>query len=189
LIATTALVLWLGFASLNARPALAHTRVEVGPYVVIIGWRNEPVIVGERNTILIEVSRDEVPVEGLEASLRVQVLYAGRAFIGNLSPSPGSPGVYLVEIYPTVRGQYQVQLLGMIEATTVDEIVEPEEVLSPGVLQFPEVQPEPNVLKNSVDALEAQLQTATTLAIVGLVVGVLGLGVAAFSLLRRPKSS
>jgi hypothetical protein len=189
LIVTMALILWLGFAGLKARPALAHTRVEVGPYVVIVGWRNEPVIVGERNTILIEVNRAEVPVEGLEASLKVQVLYAGRAFIGNLSPTPGSPGVYQVEIYPTARGQYQVQLLGMIEDTAIDEVVEPEEVLSPGVLQFPEVQPEPNVLKNSVDALEAQLQTATTLAIVGIVVGVLGLGAAVFSLLRRPKST
>jgi hypothetical protein len=189
LIVTTTLILWLGFACLNPRPALAHTRIEVGPYVIIVGWSNEPVIVGERNTILIEVSRAELPVEGLEASLKVQVLYAGRTFIGNLSPTPDSPGLYRVEIYPTVRGQYQVQLSGMIEETAVDEVVEPEEVLSPGVLQFPEVQPEPELLKRSVDELQAQLQTATTLAIAGIVAGGLGLGLAVFSLLRRPKST
>lgn len=189
LIVTTALILGLGFAGLNARPVLAHTRVEIGPYLAIIGWRNEPVIVGERNAITIEVTKDDVPVEGLEASLDVRVLYAGHTFIGNLSPTFGSPGLYQVEIYPTVRGQYQIQLSGKIEDTAVDKTVEPEEVLSPGVLQFPEVQPDPVELKNTIAGLESRLQTAYTLAIVGVVVGVLGLGGAVFSLLRRPKSN
>ena len=34
-----------------ARPVLAHSRAEVGPYVIVVGWENEPVIVGERNAV------------------------------------------------------------------------------------------------------------------------------------------
>lgn len=180
------LAIWLGL-SLTPRPALAHTRIEVGPYAVVLGWTNEPVIVGERNAILIEVTRDGTPINGLEGSLDVQVLYAGHTFIGNLSPT-GTPGMYHVEIYPTVRGQYQIQLSGMIEDTPIDETVEPEEVLSPNVLQFPEVQPDAVDLQNRIDGLEAQLQTAYTLAIAGIVLGVLGLGGAVFGILARRKS-
>lgn len=173
-------------AGLAAGPALAHGQVEVGPYVLVIGWANEPVIVGERNALIIQVANDGAPVNGVEATLEAQVLYAGRAFIGNLSPT-GTPGEYKIEIYPTVRGQYQVQLTGMIGDTPVDETVEPEEVLSPEVLQFPEVQPALTDLQNTVDSLQAQLQTAYILAIVGIVLGLLGLGSAVFSLLRRQK--
>ena len=173
---------------LTVEPALAHSRIEVGPYVIIVGWVEEPAIVGERNAILIEVTEDGEPVAGLEATLDLTVLYAGRSFIGNLSPT-GTPGVYHAEIYPTVRGQYTVLLTGMIGDLEIDEQVEPEEVLSARVLQFPEAQPELLDLQTSVDALQAQLQTAYILAIVGTVLGLLGVSVAVFALLRRKSSN
>ena len=185
----TGTLLLTTFLGLSAQPALAHARIEVGPYVIIVGWVEEPVIVGERNAILIEVSENEEPVVGLEGSLDVNVLYAGRTFIGNLTPSSSTPGLYTVEIFPTVRGTYSVQLSGTIGDLALDELVEPEEVLSPGVLQFPEVQPELTALQSTVDELEARLQTAYTLAIAGLVAGIIGGGVAVVALVRRPKQA
>ena len=55
----TAVLLLTIFLSLVVTPvpALAHARIEVGPYVIIVGWVEEPVIVGERNAILIEVTQ------------------------------------------------------------------------------------------------------------------------------------
>ncbi|NJN43674.1 MAG: hypothetical protein HC806_02355 [Anaerolineae bacterium] len=41
----------IGLAITIPNPALAHTRVEAGPYVIIVGWQEEPVIVGERNAV------------------------------------------------------------------------------------------------------------------------------------------
>lgn len=184
--------LWLGLALMlgltwsAVQPAVAHERVELGPYLVIVGWVEEPVIVNERNAILLEVYEGETPVTGLEGTLKVSVLYAGRTFIGNLSPT-GTPGVYHAEIWPTVRGQYVVQLSGTIGEMAVDELIEPEEVLSANVLQFPESQPEPAQLEASVAELQAQLQTAYILAGAGLVLGGLGVAVAVVSLLRSSK--
>ncbi|MEM7344070.1 MAG: hypothetical protein AAF485_07495, partial [Chloroflexota bacterium] len=77
----------IGAVLLQPEPALAHTRVEIGPYVIIVGWVEEPVIVGERNALLLEVTEGEEPIIGLESSLELEVLYAGRTFIGNVSPS------------------------------------------------------------------------------------------------------
>ncbi|MDX1523282.1 MAG: hypothetical protein R3264_16775, partial [Anaerolineae bacterium] len=108
-------VMVLGFSlSFSLEPVLAHARIEVGPYVIIVGWVEEPVIVGERNAILIEVSKNEEPVTGLEGTLDINILYGGRTFIGDLSPTT-TPGLYHAEIFPTVRGQYTVLLSGTIE--------------------------------------------------------------------------
>ncbi len=173
-----------GFVSFWApRLAYAHTRVEIGPYTIILGWEFEPVIVGERNALVLEVLEGDVPVLGLEGTLRLDVLYGGRTFIGNLAPT-STPGLYRAEIVPTVRGQYQVQLTGMIEDLAVDELLNPEEVLPARVLQFPESQPDPAEVQASISALEGQVQTAVIVGAVGILVGILGIGLAVFSLRR-----
>lgn len=173
-----------GVALVVASPALAHARVELGPYVVIVGWQNEPVIVGERNALVVEVSdEDGAPVEGLESSLDVEVLYAGRTFSGNFSPTP-EPGLYTIDMFPTVRGQYTVHLEGSIGEMAVDEMIEPEEVLPAAVLEFPETQPGRAELQEEIDALEARLQTATLLAVAGVALGVVGTGVGIVGVVR-----
>ena len=141
---------------------------------------------GERNAILIQVTKDEMPVTGLEGTLDIQILYAGRSFIGNLTPTQ-TPGYYQAKIFPTVRGQYTVQLSGSIEDVAIDETIQPEEVLSAGVLQFPEAEPDLSELQRTLDTLQGQLQTAYILAIAGVIVGVLGLIVAVLGLRRGAK--
>ena len=164
-------------------PAQAHERVEVGPYLIVIGWVKEPVIVGERNAILLQVTEGEAPVTGLESSLDVEVRYAGRVFLGNLSPTSES-GVYNVEIFPTVRGQYELYLIGAMGEEAVDLLVEPEEVQEARVLQFPEALPDGRDLQTQIVALEGRLNTASILASAGLALGAAGLLLAGFALLR-----
>jgi hypothetical protein len=175
-------------AIVTVRPALAHSRVEVGPYTVVVGWKTEPPVVGERNSLTIEVSERETPVQGLEAILNAELLYGGRSFRMNLSPSP-TPGLYTAELFPTVRGQYTVRLFGSIGDLEVDEIVEPEEVFPASRIQFPEPLPDPRDMQEDFQAniadLESQLQTARLLAAVGLGVGLLGVVLAVASLLRQ----
>ncbi len=177
-------LVFVGLLSLlPADTAFAHTRVEVGPYTLILGWELEPVIVGERNALVLEVLEGETPVAGLEGTLRLEVLYAGRTFIGNLAPT-STPGLYRAEIFPTVRGQYEVQLTGSIEGLAVDELLEPEEVLPARVLQFPESQPDLAEVQASVTALEGLVQTAVIIGGVGILVGLLGVVLAVLGLRR-----
>jgi len=167
-------------------PLLAHTRVEIDPYVIIVGWENEPVIVGERNALTFEITKSEVPVEGLESTLDASVLYAGRSFIGDFVPTT-TDGLYSVEILPTVRGLYTVQLSGMIEDTEIDELIEPEEVLPANVLQFPESPPETRDLQAEIDELSNQINIARIVAILGLSLALIGVAIAAISLARGRK--
>lgn len=168
---------------LTVHPAAAHTRVELGPYVLILGWEQEPVVVGERNALLLEVTKDDEPVEGLESTLDFVVLYGGQTFTGNLNPTT-TPGLYAAEILPTVRGQYAVELSGSIEDLQVNEIVEPEEVLPAEVLQFPESPPDTRDLQVLIDDLTSELQTARTLTIVALALAVIAIGIAVVAVIR-----
>jgi hypothetical protein len=174
----------LALLVVTADSALAHDRVEVGPYLIIVGWENEPPIVGDRNFLVIDITKDGEPVDEVEATLNLQVVYGGRTFTSNLNPTL-TPGRYHVDMYPTVRGQYILQFSGMIEDLEADFESEPEEVLPASVLQFPESPPETTELQTAIDDLTAQLETARLLAIVGIVVGVIGVAVGAFGLVRK----
>jgi hypothetical protein len=178
------LLIVMGFTLVTSQSAQAHTRIEVGPYAIVVGWAEEPPIVGERNALVIEVTEDETPVTGVEATLNAELQYAGRTFQANLNPASDA-GVYTVELFPTVRGQYAVHLSGSIGDVAVDELVEPEEVFSAARIQFPETQPDPRELQAEVDDLTNQLQSARTLLYVSIGIGVLGVILAAVSLVRR----
>ncbi|MFO7539162.1 MAG: hypothetical protein R6X32_14065 [Chloroflexota bacterium] len=186
LCALLAFTLALVGISVTAETAAAHTRVELGPYVVIVGWEIEPPIVGERNQLTVEIAEGGTPITGAEAGLAVELLYAGRSFRSNLTPT-ATPGTYHVEILPTVRGQYSVRLFGTLGDLEIDETLDPEPVFAADRLQFPETQPEPRELMQRLDELENDLQTARSLALAGVVIGVLGLITAVFTLWsRRP---
>jgi hypothetical protein len=183
-----ALCLALIGLSLTTETAAAHTRVEIGPYVVIVGWEIEPPIVGERNQIVVHLREGETAVTGAEASLAAEVLYAGRSFRSNLTPTI-TPGYYHVEILPTVRGQYSLRLFGTLGDTEIDQTIDPEPVFAADRLQFPETQPEPRELVQRLDDLENDLQSARTLALVGVMVGVLGLLTAVFTFIKGRRST
>ncbi len=185
---------WIKFVSLplilvallfSSQSAFAHTRVEVGPYAIIVGWRAEPAIVGERNALVIEIlDQDGNPVNGVDGTMDLEVEYGGRTFRSNLSAT-ATDGYYTAEIFPTVRGQYAVHLFGFIEDEDVDVVVEPEEVFDASRIQFPEAAPDARDLQADIATLQAELQSARTMAYIGLGVGVLGVVLAAFSLIRK----
>lgn len=167
-----------------APTANAHTRTEVGPYVLIVGWQSEPVIVGERNALIVDIhTQDEEPVAGVESTLDLEVLYAGREFRSNLSATE-TVGFYTAEIFPTVRGQYSVRLFGTIGNETIDVVVEPEEVFSAARIQFPEPLPDTRELQTELTAMQEALAAARTTAFIGIGFGILGTALAIFSLLR-----
>jgi hypothetical protein len=167
--------------------ALAHTRVEVGPYALVVGWLQEPPIVGERNALTIEITEDEQPVTGAEATLDVEVLYARRAWRVNMNPTE-TPGLYTAVLFPTVRGTYTTRIFGTLPNADVDVQVDPEEVLPASNLHFPEPLPDTIALQEQVDQLQADLQTARLWAFLGVGVGGLGILLGLVGLLRRKSS-
>jgi len=180
-------LVWITFGQ-KVGLVLAHTRVEVGPYAIVVGWLVEPPVVGERNAVTIEIHEDDVPVTGVEATLDAEFIYGGQVFRANLNPTE-TPGLYTAEIFPTVRGQYTVRLFGSIGDVEIDEALEPEEVFPASRIQFPEAQPDPRQLQLQITMLEAEVQLARTLALVGLVAGVVGLLVSAAVIILGRRSA
>jgi hypothetical protein len=113
----------------------------VGDYTIEIGWVNEPPIVGQQNAIVVNVSTtaDEQPVEDV-SGLTVAVSYGGQNKTLTLQPlGEDTPGQFVAPILPTIPGQYTVNLGGKLGDTDVKADVQPEEVQSADVLQFPSV--------------------------------------------------
>ncbi len=178
----------LGLGVWGTHPAQAHTRIEAGPYTIVVGWEVEPVIVGERNAVWLEILEGDLPVSReVKVDLEASVFYGGQVFLGFPAPS-GEPGVFLMDMFPTIRGTYDLQLRGTIGETQVDTLTQLDEVQPASVLQFPEKQPDLIQLQTELKAIQAQLRTAQFLAIAGLVAGLLGLGAAGFALIRRTKT-
>jgi hypothetical protein len=151
---------------------------------MVVGWLQEPPIVGERNALTVEISEDEQPVTGAEATLNVEVLYAGRTWRVNINPTE-TPGLYTAVLFPTVRGIYTTRIFGTLPNAEVDVQVDPEEVLPASNLHFPEPLPDTIALQEQVDQLQAELQTARLWSFIGVGVGSLGLVLGLVGLLQR----
>lgn len=180
----TAVFLAAILLTLNTVTTLAHTRVEVGPYTIVVGWLVEPPIVGERNALVVEISEGETPVADAESDLRAELVYGGQTFRTNLNPTE-EPGLYTATVFPTVRGQYAVRLFGTLGDMEIDETIEPEEVFSADRIQFPEPLPDTRELQRQVLALEEELQTTRTFSYIALAVGLLGMIMAGVAIVKN----
>ncbi len=169
---------------INTTITLAHTRVEVGPYAIVVGWLVEPPIVGERNALVVEISEGETPVASAESDLKAELVYGAQTFRTNLNPTD-EPGIYTATIFPTIRGQYTLHLFGTLGDTEIDEQLEPEEVFSADRVQFPEPLPDTRELQKQITTLENELQTTRTFSYFAIAIGVIGIIVAIVAIVRN----
>jgi hypothetical protein len=190
------------FGSLFLLPltASAHEGVEAGSYVLTIGWISEPVVVGQPNGLDLFIAPKEdgdehtegeedpahhAGVAGAETTLKFTVEYGSVSQSYDLLPVNGEPGRYTAPLIPTREGQYTFKFTGAINGEPVDVTFEPEEVGAAGRLAFPEAMASPAELAAQLASLRAQLQTAQLIAIVGAILGLLGLGLSVFSLRKK----
>ena len=187
----------LGF---TARPVLAHERREVGPYQVVVGFLTEPAFEGLKNGVDLRVLDRETqqPVEGLERTLQVELTYvpSGAAKVLRLRSLYREPGRYTADLIPTAPGHYRFRFFGSMAETAVNETFDSragggqfDDVESSADLQFPERQPAMREMQSAVRgtqqtaqqaqdaalAAQAGLTSIQTFAIVGAVLGALGL--------------
>ncbi len=192
-------IAFLAFAamSLPSVPAMAHEEREVGNYRFVVGWAIEPTAVDSPNSLFVKI-QDKDSGEGipdLEEALEAEIIAGGGAQTKPL-PLTGSdeePGVYGSPIVPTRAGDYTFRIFGTIDRQAVDESFSsgPEtfdSVEDVTELQFPDQVPSNADLAAQIANLDTggnDSDTALILAIVGIVVGAVGIGLGGYALASR----
>jgi hypothetical protein len=135
--------------ALTVPTASAHEERDVadGQYQIVVGFLDEPAVVGEKNGLSLRVTKPAgpgatpaaegteheaagVPVEGLEATLTAEVIYGDQRMdlqLYSLAPI-GDPGAYVSYFIPTAEGAYSFHISGDIEGVTIDETFSGEPV-------------------------------------------------------------
>jgi hypothetical protein len=189
-----AILLALASSCLFPAAALAHERREVGKYQLVVGFINEPALQGEPNGVDLRVVNRETqqPVEGLQSTLRVAIAFGG----GQPKELPlrarfGMPGSYAADVIPTRPGAYLFTFSGTIEGQQINERFESgpgrfNDVEAATAVQFPVSEPSAGELQQALNEARQQAATANTMAVAGLVAGLLSLLLNGYLLLRRP---
>jgi hypothetical protein len=208
-----AAVLSAAVLAVNAAPALAHTEREVGAYHFTVGWNQEPIYAGVNNAVVLFLTtKAGQPVNDLGDSLEVEVVFGSQKLTLPLElafdpdAGEGQPGEYLAPFIPTSAGNYTFHFTGSIRGQQVDETFEPsssglESVSDPTESEFPVKEPAVSQVAQLTQRLSSRVQaaqaaqrqardsadSAKTVALIGIVVGALGLvvGVAALVASRR----
>lgn len=172
-----------GSLVLVGQPVAAHEHVTVGPYELIVGWRDEPAVAGSVNGLDLGIfdNATRAPFVGAESTLSA-TLKSGPASVPKaLEPQFGRDGWYTFDMIPTRAGAYSVRLLGTLNTTTVDVTVTLDDVIPASDLAFPTPDPTTPQLQSqiqdaqaTISALQGQLTVALVVAALGLIVGVLG---------------
>jgi hypothetical protein len=177
-----ALVAVLVFFAFVVAPAQAHGHTEVGDYELEIGFHVEPALQGEPNGLDLFVTNHDTgePVNGLENSLRVEIIFGASTRELELRPQFGQDGAYTADVLPTEVGDYTWHIWGDVEGTPVDVSmtsspdtfgsVEPKSVVS-----FPGDEPSAGELAAQADAAARSAQTALIVGGLGAVLGLIGL--------------
>jgi hypothetical protein len=200
---------------LLAGPAAAHEARTVSKYHFAVGFGDEPAYAGEKNSVqLLLADAKDKPVTDLTDTLKVEVA-TGSAEPLQLPVEPffevgefGTPGDYRAFFIPTAPGSYSFHFTGTIKGQKIDQTFTSgpktfSDVEDPAQVQYPAKQPTTGQLATRVDretgrvnaALAAERDqakddaaSARTLAVIGLVVGALGLLVAIVALVQRRRT-
>ena len=165
----------------------AHTSFPTGPYIVEIGWLNEPPVAWQPNAIVVNLSAanqsaSSAPVKLDYSGLTLQVSYGGQSKLLTLQPqSEDTPYNLMGVMTPAVMGKYTVMVTGKLDgdlgSTPVSITMQPEEVVGLDSVQFP----------NLAQGQASQSSAPGWMPVAGLVAGILGILLGAVALVRKSK--
>ena len=219
-LAASATAIALAFALLLVAPgtASAHEERTIGKYHFAVGFGDEPAYTGLKNSVqlLLRDSNDK-PVTNLTDTLKVEVIVGSQKMQlpleATFDPDThlGAPGDYRAWFIPTVPGKYTFHFFGSIGTQNIDQSFASgpttfNDVVDPAQVEFPAKVPsgaqiaarldrEVPRLTNAIQAVDGRSAdragSARTLALVGVVLGGLGLalGGTAFVVARRRVST
>jgi hypothetical protein len=144
-------------AAFNLRPAFAHNTLTHEDVRVEVGWGNEPPLVGQLNTITLEVARVSTnqPITNALAQADISITKGATSKPLDFQPQE-EPGLYAATIMPTQPGQISVVFKGTIGGVAFEDTSEVEDVEDTTRFAFP-----PNTGGVSDETLR-QLQTVIT---------------------------
>jgi hypothetical protein len=198
---STVFILVLLALALTGAAAYAHEQRDVSKYSLEVGFFVEPAIEGQMNGIDLRVTDNATnqPVTGLEKTLQVEIACipakASKTFSIEPVDPDGDPGHYNNGFIPTTPGRYSFRVFGSIQGTPVNETFTSgpdtfSDVLTAADLQFPQQLPSLRELDGVARAAQTTAQkaqesssTAGTLAIIGIVLGALGVGAGGWALM------
>ena len=165
----------------------AHTSFPSGPYIVEIGWLNEPPVAGQPNAIVVNLSAanqasSSAPVKMDYSGLTLQVAYGGQSKLLTLQPqSEDTPYNLMGVMTPAVMGKYTVtvngKLGGDLGSTPVSITMQPEEVVGLDSVQFP----------NLAQGQTSQSSASGWMPVAGLAAGILGILLGVIALMRKSR--
>ncbi len=172
--------------------AFAHEHREIGDYVFVVGFLNEPAFQGEQNGISVTITRKDTgePVAGLAETLKAEVIMGAEQREMTLhqawGDTWGEQGHYTAPFYPTAAGDYTFRFFGEIEGARVDDTFKSgpgrfNGVQAPSSVQFPAVEP-------TTAEVKAELAGARVVAFAGFTAGLLGLMGSVALLLRSRRT-
>jgi hypothetical protein len=126
-------------AAFNFVPALAHVDVKQGDVNVEAGWGTEPPLVGQFNTVTLEVTKisDGKPITNALAQADISAKKGTTVKPLDFQPQE-EPGVYAAAILPTQTGQVSLVIKGTIGGQAFDKTVDIEDVEDTKLLEFPQ---------------------------------------------------
>jgi hypothetical protein len=200
----------------SAAPAQAHEEREVGKYSFAVGFGQEPAYAGIPNSAqLLLFDASGKPVTELKDELNVDVGFGDQTATYPVEPyfevgEFGTPGDYRAWFIPTRAGRYSFHFTGSVNGQKVDETFTSgpktfDDVGDPANVEFPVQDPTVGELADRIAREVPRLDTiddarsavatasddassASTLAVIALVVGALGVGVGVVALVRGKRS-
>lgn len=148
----------LGCALLVTMPFTADAHesrtIADGKYQIVVGFMNEPVFAGDKSGLefwVTDISQatpaageeaEGAPVEGLDETLKAEVIFEDQTMELPLEATWDEPGGYGSVFFPVEAGDYTFRIYGTIGDTEIDETFtsSPETfgaVMDPAPLQFP----------------------------------------------------
>ena len=163
-----ALFALIAILSISVFPVTAHEGREVGDYVIVLGWIEEPAYAGVYNGLEFTVEHHDTGelIKGLAETLQVEVQFGPASKTLVITESFDQPGHYMARLTPTRPGDYTFHLTGTIEETEVDEIFSSADgefsTIEPASdLLFPDstdILTELQALRAEIEALKAEIE-------------------------------
>jgi hypothetical protein len=161
---------WAAVVAATAGPASAHEGREVGDYLFVVGFGEEPAFAGEPNRVqlIITEAGTEEPFVDLSDTLQVEISFGDESVEMVIEPefvvgAFGEPGDYGANFVPSRPGQYSFRFFGRVGQQEVDETFTsgPEtfnDVEDPAETMFPVQDPSVGEL---ADRLEREIARLT----------------------------
>src|ERR1700694_76470 len=110
-------------SALAVSTTLAHESRAVGKYKFVVGFLNEPALLNQPNSLdfRVTVSDTGKAVEGLDKTVKAEIIFGASTMPLALSARFGQPGAYNAFFIPTKPGTYIFHFTGQVEGLNIDE--------------------------------------------------------------------